>query len=412
MDNRLTFKNYFWNIVSGVIRSSELIILTIFASWRFDIAIVGIITIAFSLSNIFTQMGGMSIRIYQIAHVNLYSFRSFHRARCFTVGIMMAVISAYLAFCFLSDLYSLSKCITVLLICLWFAVETYEDVYASFYHAIGRLYVGKLICAVRCSALILSFIITAVITNNIIIACGAALTVSIAVMLILLNRFVSPEDMNIEGCCDVPVMRLVKQTLSVTVIGVLYLFLAGLPKYVIDFMLDDGTLGVFGYIFMPVFALELISSFIYQPKLPEYSQNWTDGNIKTLCIQICQQIILIMLITLACAVAAYYIGIPILSVIYNIDLSAYRQLIAINMLGGGFWTVGGFLSTTLIIEGGERLSALIHILETILGTLFHIILIRAYGMTGAVYAYFITMLLYAAVFSLCNIIKINHCKNA
>ena len=54
-------------------------------------------------------------------------------------------------------------------------------------------------------------------------------------------------------------------------------------------------------------------------------------------------------ITVVCMIGAYLLGIPVLSVLYNTDLSAYKKELLVLLLGGGFLALSGLLATIITI---------------------------------------------------------------
>ena len=100
---------------------------------------------------------------------------------------------------------------------------------------------------------------------------------------------------------------------------------------------------------MPVFAIELLSSFIYAPEIVKISAEWNDGKRSVIRKRLQKQILLIALITLLCLVGAYYVGIPFLSLIYATDLSLYKMSFLTLLVSGGFLAVASYVIVVLTI---------------------------------------------------------------
>lgn len=394
--DKTQIKNYIWNMISGLVNASEAIVIVSFVSWKFDMIYAGIMTIAFTLANIFMQIGGIGIRPYQVANYRIISFRSFFRFRAAVVGVMLAAVIVYDLFFLSVGTYTPQKCVIIALVCLWYVAEAFEEIFSSQLHAAGKLYIGKIMFTVRWLCIMTAFIVTSFVTDNIIAACAASLIVSITVLAIMMTVF-DLRLLFVSDGKDNSIRDMAKLNFSVIILGILFMFLSLLPKYMTDFILDPESVAIYGYLFMPVFALDLISGFLYQPKLPEFSEKLISGQIGKIRQMIKSQILTIAALSIFASIGAYLLGVPVLSVIYHTDLSPYRAVLVIHMISGGLIAVGAFLSTILILDSRQTLSARIHAIFIPLSIITYYILIKIYGISGAAYAYFIFTSAYAAV---------------
>ncbi|MBQ5333146.1 MAG: hypothetical protein J6K92_07805, partial [Oscillospiraceae bacterium] len=122
-------------MISGLVNASEAIVIVSFVSWKFDMIYAGIMTIAFTLANIFMQIGGIGIRPYQVANYRIISFRSFFRFRAAVVGVMLAAVIVYDLFFLSVGTYTPQKCVIIALVCLWYVAEAFEEIFSSQLHA-------------------------------------------------------------------------------------------------------------------------------------------------------------------------------------------------------------------------------------------------------------------------------------
>lgn len=396
----ITIRNYIWNIISGLVNASEAIIIVSFVSWKFGDSAAGIMAIAFTIANVLLQIGGIGLKPYQISHYNDISFRSFHRFRARTVMIMIILSAVYSLIFLKTGVYNAQKTAVILLVCLWYAVEAYEDIFSSQLHAAGMLYIGRRIFTARWVCLMLTFVAVSILTDNLIISCATSLAVSVAVLAILLKSTDTSKLYHDKGK-DTQIRTMLISNISVILIGFMCIILSSLPKYIMDFVLDSEKVAIYSYLFLPVFGLELLSGFIYQPRLPEYTKRLLEGRIDEIRHMIKVQIAMITGLAICAALGVYLFGIPILSVIYHTDLSAYRTIIVLHTIAGSSFAVGTYLSTILILDRGQNISAIIHGIIIASGVAVHYFLIKQYEITGAAFAFLIVTIAYAAVFAVC-----------
>lgn len=99
---------------------------------------------------------------------------------------------------------------------------------------------------------------------------------------------------------------------------------------------------------MPVFVIGLLNSFIYHPELVFMADEW-DSDKNALRRRIWRQIIILLLISICCFMGAALIGCPVLSWLYNTDLSLYIFELLVLQVAGSFLGIAGYLSVILTI---------------------------------------------------------------
>ena len=64
---------------------------------------------------------------------------------------------------------------------------------------------------------------------------------------------------------------------------------------------------------------------------------WTKRQIGIFMKRTFLQVGIVTMITVVCVFGASLLGIPVLSVLYNTNLQAYKNELLILLIGGGFW---------------------------------------------------------------------------
>ena len=149
---------------------------------------------------------------------------------------------------------------------------------------------------------------------------------------------------------------------------------------------------------MPMFAISLLSSFIYQPQLIKYVNDWRNKNLASLKRRIITQIFIICAIICISLICAYFFGIPILSILYNENLYSFKKQLLILVFGAGLWAVGNYLGNILIITDHRNSIMLGYLLSSICGYVINTILISRYQLSGAVYGYCFTVFILLLLF--------------
>ena len=103
---------------------------------------------------------------------------------------------------------------------------------------------------------------------------------------------------------------------------------------------------------MPAFAVMLIANFIFNPILTTYAELWladTSESIRNLKLHIRKQMLFVAGLTVLGLAVAATIGIPVLSVIFGVDLGEYRFELCVVMLGGGALAYATYFSTVITV---------------------------------------------------------------
>ena len=100
---------------------------------------------------------------------------------------------------------------------------------------------------------------------------------------------------------------------------------------------------------MPVFVISLLSQFVYQPVISKMALLWHEKKISQFNKLILRQIALILLLSVAAIIGGYLLGIPVLSLIYGVDLTDYKKSLVILLIGGGALAIVNFLQMIITV---------------------------------------------------------------
>lgn len=392
-------KNVVWNVAAGVINAAEaVIVLALVSRWN-HLSDAGMLTLAFSIANLLLSVGKFGIRNFQIVHDGKdYSFRTFFAARMITVALMVLISFGYVFYYFVQGRYTAEKSAVIFLVCLWYAVEAFEDVFAGKYQADGRLDIGCKAFTVRWICMLVVFALTDMFCRNVLAAVLAALLAGLFagayLPLYTCFRYKGVGDTQKE----LGLKRLLWSSMPLCISAFLCFYMGNIPKYAIDAFLGDEMQAVYGYLSMPVSAVPLLCSFIYQPQLMFYVMEWQEHRVYAFVHRMIRQLLVTVLIQLFCLGGAYFLGIPVLSGLYNKDLTVYKMHFLVLIFGSGFSAVGAFLSNmlTIIDEQGKVMAG--YFVLCALGYAAVDGMVEKYQMAGAVWGYTIISILSTVVF--------------
>lgn len=394
--------DYIWNTVAGLLNAAEAVIMSMIVTRMSGIADAGILTIAFAIGNLMMTIGKFGVRNYQVTDVeHKFSFSDYLKTRLVTVFLMVIAVSAYLIYGSISLGYDGKKIKVILSICMIYTVESLEDVVWGYYQGRNRLDAGAKMFSLRWMGIFAVFAFALYFTRNLAFTLFLCLGISLIIFVILLfssypqicsekerfiNLIINRDDIKVIG-------TLLKTVFPLFAISFLAFYENNAPKYAIDACLTDEVQACYGFVAMPVFVIELLNNFVYQPTLVFMAMEWEQGKKKDFRRRIIRQMLVVIGISVVCITGAYLLGIPVLSFLYQVDLSSYKRELMILLLAGVFLTVSGYQSVVLTIMRCQKMLWQPHCIVSLFAAIGLRYVVAEYGTIGAAVYYLVLMIM-------------------
>ena len=256
---------------------------------------------------------------------------------------------------YISGLYNVQKCTVVILVCLAKVIDAVEDVFHGMFQQHLRLDVAGKILTIRIMSYIVVYFVFYIITEDLIITSVIALIVSF-VQLLLLN-YIALKEFEIEKkkWHYNQMKRLCRECFPLFIASYLVIYIGNAPKYAIDKVMSSEAQACFTYIFMPVFVISLLSQFVYQPVISKMALLWHEEKFTQFKNLIWKQVGLIALFSMAAVLGGYFLGIPVLSLLYGVNLKEYKTALVILLIGGGALAFVNFFQMIITIVRKQNL---------------------------------------------------------
>ena len=399
-DERIVQDSYFWNMLSNLLSAFQSVLILIVLTRVLTLEESGIFTIATANAIFFLVIGRYGVRNYQVSDVkNGASFSNYCRTRWITVAAMGLVSVVYVVRFLLTGDYTLSKALVVLLMCIYKMPDAIEDVYYGEYQRRGRLDIAAKCMTIRLLLAIISLILFVVITKNLIMSLVLANALSFLALCILI-RWTAPE-FDLTGAGDFAEVKLIlTQCFPLFLAGFLSQYINNAPKYAIDASLSDEVQACYGFIAMPVFVIGLFSSMVFNPIIHKMAEFWNNGNRRLFLGYFLRQTVVIIGLSIAAIIGGGFLGIPVLSILYNTDLTDYKMPLIILLVGGGFLAETSLISVILTIMRQQFKLLIGYILVALIAFGATGPVVRLYGLSGATWMYTGLMVVLTVVFLL------------
>ena len=299
--------NYIWNAIGGMLNAGQSVLVLIIVTRVCGLEAAGLYSIAFATGNLFMYLGNYGVRNYQVSDVDeKFPFRSYILHRLLTVALMLLAAAVYCAYSLLRGAYSPAKTMTVAAMCLLKAIDCLEEVLEGRLHQRGRLDLAGKMMTVRLLVSIGGMLAVLVATGNLLTATNAAIILAAAAVILmaaacrrtLLPLQPAPElvaDVGNAGAVPGAAAKnrgaatspaaasaavsaarrgalrdaavLMRVCFPVCAANFLSFYLINAPKYAIDAAMNETAQAQYNFIAMPVFVIQLLGMFVYQPVL-------------------------------------------------------------------------------------------------------------------------------------------------
>lgn len=405
---------YIWNI-TGSIANAVLSVVALMIVTRFlDDKEADIFSIAWTISQLMATIGTFQIRMYQATDVTgVFRFRQYLIYRIITIGIMLASSSVYI----LVRGYTGEKAGVVLLMCIFRAVDSLADVYEGWFQQKERLDLSGKALTFRIVVGVLGFGIVLFFAENLI---AASIILILAYVLCFfcydiryyyrVNIF-NDKEMRCSAGKNW-VSRMTIEGFPLFINAFLMMSIMNAPKMVLDVFIAQGKLEqgiqtIFNIIFMPASFLNL-AYIVFRPLITRMALVWNERKRREFLRILLTILASLVVIGGGLLIGSAFLGIPILSVVYAIDLQDYRNELIIIIFGGCIYTFAAVLDNALVVIRRQYILVLAYIFTYIYIKFLSEALIELWGVMGAALAYASAMLVFLIIVTVMFIVNFWH----
>lgn len=196
-----------------------------------------------------------------------------------------------------------------------------------------------------------------------------------------------------------PLARLFLACLPLFVSSFLAAYLGNVCKYAIEAAGTEQMQTVFNVLFMPSFVINLFMIFLMRPTLTRLAKLWLDHEARPFLRIIGRLLLAVGGITVAVVGVCAAVGIPVLQLLYGIDLDAYLMPLLVVLLGGGFLSASNVFYNAMVVIRTQNAVVAGYVGAIVVATLVSAPLVEAAGVTGASVAYALSCLVLAVLFA-------------
>lgn len=404
-----TKKNFIWNMVGSTVNAFTSLVFMIIVTRINGTNIAGIFTFSFSLACLFQVISNYSGRTFQVTNNDSKIKDSDFVYNRITSCIIMAI---FLIIYLIIKEYDAYKNMMIILFAIYRIIESLAEVMYGIIQKNNELYKVGISLFLKGSLGTIVFLLVDYFTNNILMTLVFLIFTCIIITILYdyknFNFFYSKN--NYDSKVNIKLFKL-----GIFVFGFTFLtqYILNAPKYTIDDYLPNEMQTIYGIISMPASFIVLCSQFVIQPLLVKFSELIKNSKYRDLFKLSLKTILIIILLGFTAIVAAYFLGIPILNLIYGVKLNDYLIPLLIIIVGATFFSISFAILTILTAMRKTFAQIIFYIICSLVVMFLSKYMVLKYSIIGGTISYATTMILLCIMYVIYYIIVIRRCiKNA
>ena len=406
---------YIWNILGSLANAGLSVIILMVVTRTLDNQKADIFSIAWAISQLMATIGCYQIRVLQATDVEeKFTFRQYFEFRIVTIVAMMICSCAYVYI----KHYTVYKAIIIIIICGYRAVDSLADVFEGWFQQKERLDLAGRALFIRVIIAIVGGGICLVVMHDLLALSLILLFIYVVGLLLYDIRYYNKLkvlEKQKENQKNKWLQGLLVAGTPLFVNAYLLMDIMNTPKIVIDAAimnggLQNGSQTIFNILFMPASVLTL-AYIVFRPLLTKMAIEWTMGRIKNFLKIIGSIMCCLLGMSILIIGGSALLGIPVLSVLYAMDLTMYKKELLLIILGGCFCTFSYVLDNALVVIRRQYLLVCAYVVSWSYVKIFAHTFVGKWGIMGAAIVYTTSMLLFLATTLLIFIICLKKEKN-
>ncbi len=406
---------YIWNILGSLANAGLSVIILMVVTRTLDNQKADIFSIAWAISQLMATIGCYQIRVLQATDVEeKFTFRQYFEFRIVTIVAMMICSCIYVYI----KHYTVYKAIIIIIICGYRAVDSLADVFEGWFQQKERLDLAGRALFIRVIIAIVGGGICLVVMHDLLALSLMLLFIYVVGLLLYDIRYYNKLkvlEKQKENQKNKWLQGLLVAGTPLFVNAYLLMDIMNTPKIVIDAAimnggLQNGSQTIFNILFMPASVLTL-AYIVFRPLLTKMAIEWTMGRIKNFLKIIGSIMCCLLGMSILIIGGSALLGIPVLSVLYAMDLTMYKKELLLIILGGCFCTFSYVLDNALVVIRRQYLLVCAYVVSWAYVKIFAHTFVGKWGIMGAAIVYTTSMLLFLATTLLIFIICLKKEKN-
>lgn len=383
-------KEFIWNTIGSMVFAVFNAIILMACTRLNGVEIAGIFSICYATGCILNAIGDLGIRIVQVTDTNRkYKYEDYFYSRIFAILAMLILAVIYVVI----TGYTNEKIYIFTILILIRVLDNFSETFQAEFQLNNRLDLAGKSLLFRNSVEILSFIICDKITNNIYLSFGMMLLTGILILIFYEFRN-TKKYVNTKLKYNYKKIKvIVKESIPLGLSTLVSMYVINAVKYAIEKFGDNQMQTYFNILYMPTFVINLVSLLIIKPFLKVFAEYWNNGEYSKFKKIILQLDLVLVGCTVLVEIACYLIGIPVLNILYKVDLMQYKMHLMLMVLSGLFYAMSTIMFYALGTIRKQSCTTIVYIITSVFSMIISYVLVKKDAITGAVTSNVLIMLI-------------------
>lgn len=354
---------------------------------------------AFTTGQMLLTIGYFEIRPFQVTDVKQqYKAKEYFGFRVISSAAMLACAVVVGIVYVVNGKADAAGFMLIITMCILKMFDGIADVFEGEFQRNDRIDISGMSMAFRTIAIMAVFSIIAWVTRNIYAASAVAAVTGLAgaaVVAVVWSRGFEPLSVSFDR---EKMKSLFRSTILLFIGSAMCMWLWNGTKYVVEWTLTDRDTLAYGIVFMPTMVINLGSSFVFKPMLTTLARHYEQGEYKAFAKLVAVLVATAVGITVVTLGAGAWLGIPVLSWLYDIELAPYKSVMLVLIAAGGFNAVSILFYYALTVMRLQKEIFAGYTITFIVSIILPIVMVKAMGIAGAGTSYLIVMMLLTVLF--------------
>lgn len=354
---------------------------------------------AFTTGQMLLTIGYFEIRPFQVTDVKQqYKAKEYFGFRVISSAAMLACAVVVGIVYVVNGKADAAGFMLIITMCILKMFDGIADVFEGEFQRNDRIDISGMSMAFRTIAIMAVFSIIAWVTRNIYAASAVAAVTGLAgaaVVAVVWSRGFEPLSVSFDR---EKMKSLFRSTILLFIGSAMCMWLWNGTKYVVEWTLTDRDTLAYGIVFMPTMVINLGSSFVFKPMLTTLARHYEQGEYKAFAKLVAVLVATAVGITVVTLGAGAWLGIPVLSWLYDIELAPYKSVMLVLIAAGGFNAVSILFYYALTVMRLQKEIFAGYTITFVVSIILPIVMVKAMGIAGAGTSYLIVMMLLTVLF--------------
>ena len=388
-------KNFIWNAIGLSFNAFNSFFFLVIIKLVNGLDTAGIFTYAFALCCFFFVISIYYNRTFQVSDIkNKFSFNEYFSCRILTSVVSLIAIVIF-AFANQFEFYKIS---VIVILMLFRILEAISECFFGAIQKHGELYKTGISYAIKAIGGIMAFLVVDILTHDLILSIIALIAINLAVLVFYdLRNFRKITTQKIHFDFH-NIKKILKICFPIFLFTALAIYLSNCQKYILTYFTSNDLQSIFGILIMPATMLSLVGSYLINPFINHLTllfhrkkyDHFMSSVLKILGgLTVCGFIVIIV---------CWFIGIPVLNFIYQMNLDEYQLGLILVMIASLFYSITMLISSFLTILKENKWQSLLYIIASVVATGTSIWLIPLYGVYGAIISFLVAGIILTALY--------------